>query len=85
MMTLLYVKTHLWTRGCVPSRRLVRPAADDDFVIWLLGSAKSKINEDQNDKNVAPLQITEVVLARCNIVNNDYQQEFKSLVNICSK
>ena len=69
----------------LPSRRLVRPAADDDFVIWLLGGAKSKINEDQNDKNVTPLKITEVVLARCNIVNNGYQEEFKSLVNICSK
>ena len=34
-MTLLYVKEHLWTLFLLPSRRLVRPAADDDFVICL--------------------------------------------------
>ena len=40
----------------------------------LLGSTKSKINKDKNGKNVPLLEITEVVLIHCNIVNNDYQQ-----------
>ena len=40
----------------------------------LLGSTKNKITEDRNGENVPQLQITEVVLAHCDIVNNDYQQ-----------
>ena len=56
----------------------------------LLHSTKSKINKDTNGKNVPHLQITEVILVHCNIVNNDYQQDSivfykfvhnKSLVN----
>ena len=39
----------------------------------LLESTKSKMTKDENDKNVPHLEITEVVLTRCNIVNNDYQ------------
>ena len=41
--------------------------------IKLLVSTKSKITKDKNGKNVSPLDITEVVLVHCNIVNNDYQ------------
>ena len=41
----------------------------------LLGSTKSKITEYQNGKNFPYLEITEVVLVYCNIVNNDYQQD----------
>ena len=41
----------------------------------LLGSTKSKINKDKNGKNVPYLEITEVVLIHCNIVNKDYQQD----------
>ena len=40
----------------------------------LLGSSKSKITEDKNVLNVPHLEITEVVLVHCNVVNNDYQQ-----------
>ena len=40
----------------------------------LLGNTKSKITKNENGKNVSQLQITEVVLVYCNIVNNDYQQ-----------
>ena len=39
----------------------------------LLGSTKSEILKDENSENVPRLEITEVVLALCNIVNNDYQ------------
>ena len=41
----------------------------------LLRSAKSKIAKDENGENVPHLQITEVVLIHCNIVNIDYQQD----------
>ena len=39
----------------------------------LLGSIKSKITKDENGKNVPHLEITEVVLVHCNVVNNDYE------------
>ena len=45
----------------------------------LLGSFKSKITKDKNDKNVLHLEIAEVVLIHCNIVNNDYQQDSRAL------
>ena len=35
---------------------------------------KIKIAKDKNGKNVPHLEITEVVIILCNIVNNDYQQ-----------
>ena len=41
----------------------------------LLGSIKSKITKDGNGENVSHLEITEVVLIHCNIVNNDYQHD----------
>ena len=39
----------------------------------LLASTKSKINKDENGKNVPHLVITEVVLVYRNIFKNDYQ------------
>ena len=45
----------------------------------LLGSTKSKIIKDKNGENVPHLEITEVVLVHCNIVNNDYQQDSRVL------
>ena len=39
----------------------------------LLGSAKSKITKNENIENFPYLEITEVVLVRCNKVNNNYQ------------
>ena len=41
----------------------------------LLGSTKNKITKGKNGKNIPHLEITEVVLVHCNIVNNDYQQD----------
>ena len=41
----------------------------------LPGSTKNKITKNENDENVPNLEITEVVLVHCNIVNNDYQQD----------
>ena len=40
----------------------------------LLESTKSKINKDKNGKNVPHLEITEVILAHCNIANKIYLQ-----------
>ena len=41
----------------------------------LLGSTESKITKDKNGENVPHIEITEVVLVHCNIVNNNYQQD----------
>ena len=41
----------------------------------LLGSTNNKITKDKNGENVPHLEITEVVLVHCNMVNNDYQQD----------
>ena len=45
----------------------------------LLGSTKNKITKDKNGENVPHLEITEVVLVHCNIVNNDYPQDSRLL------
>ena len=45
----------------------------------LLGSTENKIIKDKNDENVPHLEITEVVLVHCDIVNNDYQQDSRVL------
>ena len=45
----------------------------------LLGSTENKITKDKNGQNIPHLEITEVVLVHCNIVNNDYQQDSRVL------
>ena len=45
----------------------------------LLGSTKNKITKDKNGENVPPLEITEVVLVHCDMVNNDYQHDLRVL------
>ena len=40
----------------------------------LLASTKRKITKDKNGENVLHLEISEVVLIHCNIVNNSNQQ-----------
>ena len=45
----------------------------------LLESTKNKITEDKSGENIPHLQITEVVLVHCDIVNNDYQQDSRVL------
>ena len=51
----------------------------------LLGSTKNIISEDKNDENVPHLEITEVVLVHCNIVDNDYQQDSRVLYPFSNK
>ena len=45
----------------------------------LFRSTRNKITKDKNGENVPHLEITEVVLVHCNIVNNDYQQDSRDL------
>ena len=45
----------------------------------LLGSTKSKISKNENGDNVPYLEVTEVVLMHCNIINNSYQQKSRFL------
>ena len=45
----------------------------------LLGSTKHKITRDKNGENEPRLEITDVVLVHCDIVNNDYQQDSRVL------
>ena len=45
----------------------------------LLGSTEDKITKDKNGENVLNLEIAELVLAHCDIVNNDYQQDSRVL------
>ena len=40
---------------------------------------KNKITKNKNGENVPHLEITEVVLVHCNIVNNDYLQHSRVL------
>ena len=44
-----------------------------------LGCTKGKINKEKNGENVPHLEITELILVQCNIVNNDYQQDSRVL------
>ena len=45
----------------------------------LLRSTKRKITKDENDENIPHLEVNEVELAHCDIVNNDYQQDSRVL------
>ena len=45
----------------------------------LLGSTKSKTTKNENGETVPYLEIIEVILVHCNIVNKDYQQDLKVL------
>ena len=47
--------------------------------IKLLGSTESNITKDKNGENVPDLEIVELVLVHCNLVNNDYQRDSRIL------
>ena len=47
--------------------------------IKLRGSTESKITKDKNGENVSHLEVVELVLVHCNLVNNDYQQDSRIL------
>ena len=45
----------------------------------LLRSTESKIAKDKNGENVPHLEVVELVLVHCNLANNDYQQNSRTL------
>ena len=45
----------------------------------LLGSTESKITEDKDGEIVPHLEVVELVLVHCNLVNYDYQQDSRIL------
>ena len=45
----------------------------------LLGRTESKITKDKNGENVPHLEVVELVLVHCNLVNNYYQQDSRIL------
>ena len=47
--------------------------------VKLLGSTKNKLIKDENGKNMSRLEIAEIVLFNCDIVNNDYQEDSRVL------
>ena len=51
----------------------------------LLGSTESKISKDKNGENAPHLEIFELVLVHCNLVNNNYQQDSRILYSFVPK
>ena len=51
----------------------------------LLGSSENKTTKDKNFENVPHLEINEVVLVHCNMVNNVYQQDSRVLYTFVPK
>ena len=47
--------------------------------IKLLESTEKVIDEDKNGENVPKLEIVDVILIHCNVVNNSYQEASKVL------
>ena len=45
----------------------------------LLGSTESKITKDKNGENFPHLEVVELVLVHCNLVNNNYHQDSRIL------
>ena len=45
----------------------------------LLRSAENKMTKDRKGENVPHLEVVELVLVHCNVVNNDYQQDSRIL------
>ena len=50
----------------------------------LLGSTESKITKNKNGENVPHLEVVELVLFHCSLVNNDYQQDSRILYTFVS-
>ena len=68
------LKIGLHSKSKIGSLALLAPE-----IMKLLGSTKKKITKGINGENVPHLEITEVVLVHCDIVNNDYQQDSRVL------
>ena len=53
-------------------------------IIELNGRTNNKIPKEENSENVPHLEIIEVVLGHCNIVNNDYKKDSRVLYSFVS-
>ena len=53
-------------------------------IMTLLRRTKSKVTENKNGENVPHLEINELLLVHCNIVNNDYQHVSRALYTFIS-
>ena len=51
----------------------------------LLKSTESKITKDKNGENLSHLEIVELILVYCNLVNNYYQQNSRILYTFVPK
>ena len=45
----------------------------------LFGSTKNLIDKTKNGENMTSLEVIEIVLVQCNLVDNQYQQKFEVL------
>ena len=45
--------------------------------VKLFGSTKKSIDKTKNGENLPNLEVVEVVLVQCNLVDNQYQQKFE--------
>ena len=50
----------------------------------LLASTKSKIKKEENSENMPHLEIAEIVLTHCNIVNENLQQNSRVMYTFVS-
>ena len=50
----------------------------------LLGGTKRKITKSKNGKNAPYLELNEVALVHCNIIDKNYQTISKNPIIICS-
>ena len=48
----------------------------------LLGSTETKITKDKNAENVPHLEIVELILIHCYIVNNNHQQNLEYYIHL---
>ena len=46
---------------------------------WIIWQHKKLISKTKNGKNVPSLEVFEVVLVHCNLVDNQYQQKSEAL------
>ena len=53
-------------------------------IMTLLRRTKSKVTKNKNGENVPHLEINELLLVHCNIVNNDYQHVSRALYTFIS-
>ena len=51
----------------------------------LIESTKNEVTRDKNGEKIPHIKVTEVLLVHYNTVNNDYQNDSKSLIYICSE